>query len=60
MGSYSRMGSKRLACLYIDGEVLEAAKKMGLNVSKVSENALVKAIIDRLIRPKEEINSTSG
>ncbi len=32
------------ACLYIGREVLETAKKMGLNLSRVSENALVEAI----------------
>jgi len=31
-------------CLYIGREVLEAAKKSGLNLSRVSENALVEAI----------------
>jgi post-segregation antitoxin (ccd killing protein) len=38
------MVTKVNACLYIDRKVLEAAKQMGLNVSKVSENALVEAI----------------
>ena len=38
------MGNKRSTCLYIDEEILETAKKIGLNVSKVSENALVEAI----------------
>jgi len=35
---------KKSACLYISREVLEAAKKSGLNLSRVSENALVEAI----------------
>ncbi len=38
------MGDKTSACLYIDRAVLETAKQMGLNVSRVSENALVEAI----------------
>jgi hypothetical protein len=38
------MGKKVSACLYLDSDVLETAKKLGLNVSKVSENALVEAI----------------
>ena len=32
------------ACLYISREVLETAKRSGLNLSRVSENALVEAI----------------
>ena len=32
------------ACLYIGRDVLETAKRLGLNVSRVSENALVEAI----------------
>jgi len=31
-------------CLYISRQVLETAKKAGLNLSKVSENALIEAI----------------
>ena len=31
-------------CLYIGREVLETAKESGLNLSRVSENALVEAI----------------
>ena len=38
------MGKKVSTCLYIDKGVLETAKKLGLNLSKVSENALVEAI----------------
>lgn len=47
------MGSKKSACLYLDKEILETAKQMGLNVSRVSENALVEAI-KRLSGPKQE------
>ena len=32
------------ACLYIGREVLETAKKSGLNLSRVAENALIEAI----------------
>ncbi len=38
------MGSKKSTCLYLDAEVVETARRMGLNVSKVSENALKEAI----------------
>jgi hypothetical protein len=36
---------------YLDKEVVETARTMGLNLSRVSENALVGAI-ERLIGPK--------
>ena len=35
---------RRSTCLYIGRDVLETAKRLGLNVSRVSENALVEAI----------------
>ena len=38
------MGSKVSTCLYIDKDILETAHKVGLNVSRVSENALVETI----------------
>jgi len=38
------MAKKVSTCLYIDKQVLEAAKRVGLNVSRVSENALIDAI----------------
>ena len=41
------------ACLYICREVLEAAKKSGLNLSRVSENALIEAV-RRLHCPESE------
>ena len=47
------MGSRKSTCLYIDKEVLETAKRIGLNVSRVSENALIEAI-GRLGRPERE------
>ena len=37
-------GGKVSACLYIGRGVLETAKRLGLNVSRVAENALVEAI----------------
>ena len=39
-----KMNNKVSTCLYIDRETLEAAKRIGLNVSRVSENALKEAI----------------
>jgi len=47
------MVTKVNTCLYINKKVLETAKQMGLNVSRVSENALKEAII-RLTEPKQE------
>ncbi len=38
-------------CLYIDKQVLETARQVGLNVSRVSENALKEAI-SRLTEPE--------
>jgi integrase/recombinase XerD len=38
------MGTKVNACIYLDRKVLGTAKEIGLNVSKVSENALKEAI----------------
>jgi len=47
------MGKKRSTCLYLDTRVVETARKVGLNVSRVSENALKEAI-RRLGEPKQE------
>ena len=47
------MGSKVSTCLYIEKWVLETAKQVGLNISKVSENALMDAI-RQLQEPKRE------
>ena len=47
------MGRKKSTCLYLDTEVVETAKQLGLNVSKVSENALAEAI-RRLGSPEQE------
>ena len=53
MVTYEMARSKVSTCLYIGREVLEAAKKSGLNLSRVSENALVEAI-GRLHCPEPE------
>ena len=50
-GDMWKMGNRVSTCLYIDRGVIEAAKRMGLNVSKVSENAL-KSAINRLSEPE--------
>ena len=44
MVTYDMIEGKVSACLYIGRGVLETAKRLGLNVSRVSENALVEAI----------------
>ena len=38
------MKKKKSTCLYLDAKVVETARRMGFNISKVSENALVEAI----------------
>jgi post-segregation antitoxin (ccd killing protein) len=35
---------RKSTCLYISREVLETARRSGLNLSRVSENALIEAI----------------
>ena len=52
------MGKKKSTCLYLDPQIVGTAKRMGLNVSKVSENALKEAI-ERLSGSKLE-NSLNG
>ena len=47
------MSNKVATCLYMSKEVVEAARKVGLNLSKVSENALIESI-SRLRSPKQE------
>ena len=49
------MSYKKSTCLYLDKEIVETARRMGLNVSKVSENALKEAI-GRLGDPKPEVS----
>ena len=38
------MATKVNTCVYLDREVLENAKKLGLDLSKVSERAFIEAI----------------
>jgi hypothetical protein len=38
------MSKKVSTCLYIDRGILETARSVGLNVSKVAENGLIDAI----------------
>lgn len=47
------------ACLYISREVLEAAKRAGLNISRVAENALKEAI-GRLEGPARGMGECGG
>lgn len=53
MVTYDMNEGKVSTCLYLSREVLEAAKKSGLNLSRVSENALIEAV-GRLRGPKCE------
>ena len=52
------MGSKVNMCIYVDREVLESAKRMGLNLSRVSENAL-RSAIGRLNGPERRTGPMS-
>ena len=47
------MATKVNTCLYLDVKIVETAKRLGLNISKVSENALKEAI-RRLGVPEQE------
>ena len=47
------MNNKVNACIYVDRGTLETARRLGLNVSRVSENALIEAI-GRLGGPEPE------
>jgi post-segregation antitoxin (ccd killing protein) len=38
------MGEKRMTSMKIDGEVLDKAKELGLNISQFCENSLKRAI----------------
>ena len=53
MVTHEMAGTKVSTCLYIGREVLEAAKKSGLNLSRVAENALIEAV-GRLHCPEPE------
>ena len=58
MGASDLMGKRKSTCRYLDKEIVETAKRMGLNVSRVSENALVEAI-GRLRGTKQETSLNS-
>ena len=58
MGACEKMRSRKSTCLYLDKEVVEMAKQVGLNVSKVSENALI-AAIERLRSLEQETSLRS-
>jgi hypothetical protein len=45
------MRSRKSTCLYLDVKVVETARQVGLNISRVSENALKEAV-DLLMGPK--------
>ena len=47
---------KRPVNLYLDVELVEKAKKLGLNISKISENALKEAI-RRLTQTEPKMDS---
>jgi len=53
------MGAKKKVLLYIDSVTIQKAKDLGLNLSKVSENALKEAI-RRLEGPRTETNCPDG
>jgi len=51
MALHVTMSNKVSTCLYIDRGVLETARQMGLNISRVAKNGLIEAI-GRLTRAK--------
>jgi len=51
MGANGNIRSRKSTCLYLDAGVVETARRVGLNISKVSENALIEAI-GRLTGPE--------
>ena len=42
--AWFEMGKKRMTSIRIDGEIIDKAKELGLNISKTCENALKEAI----------------
>ena len=44
MWGHMEMKNKQNITLYLDREVIEKARELGLNISKVCENALIQAI----------------
>ena len=57
-GTSEKISSRKSTCLYLDQGVVETARQVGLNLSRVSENALVEAI-GRLEGPKQETSLNS-
>lgn len=51
MDASDTMSRKKSTCLYLEAEVVGTARRLGLNLSKISENALVQAI-DKLRSPE--------
>jgi hypothetical protein len=49
------MGKRKMTTIRVDAELLNKAHDLGLNVSKISENALKDAIV-RMEIPKSQIN----
>ena len=49
------MNDKKKLTLYVDAEIIEEAKELGLNISKVCENSLKEAI--RRLRGSNNPNS---
>ena len=49
------MGKKKITTMRIDADLLKKAHELGLNVTKVCENALKEAI-ERMERPRTETN----
>ena len=58
MEEHESMGNKVSTCIYVDRGVLETARNVGFNISKVSENALIEAV-GKLNGAKPEIGSNS-
>ena len=53
------MGKKRMTSIRIDGEIIDKAKEMGLNISKTCENALREAI-EALEQRKQRTETNGG
>jgi post-segregation antitoxin (ccd killing protein) len=53
MGQHGVMGKRVSTCVYIDREVIETDRKLGLNVSRVSENVLKEAVSKSLKKKGE-------
>ena len=53
------MGKKRMTSIRIDGEIIDRAKEIGLNISKTCENAL-KDAIEALEQRKTKTTTNEG